>query len=165
MMLFLNHNRILPKWKIYLINWKKLETSEISKSNIHCWQLITSVKMEHNATRFISKLSIDQNEFFMWTWQYWSYIVHGCSPDWVKFTTFDMMHSQTVQSCACHDTNHAAWHYCDGLMQERCNSTANALELRLAYTNPSSNAFSIINMGYCRLLCQSYHTLQNICED
>ena len=27
--------------------------------------------------------------------------------------------------------------YIEGLMQERCNSIANALELRLSYTNPS----------------------------
>ena len=42
--------------------------------------------------------------------------------------------------------------YIDGLVQERCNSSANALELRLFCTNPSTSSWSILQDGCLRLL-------------
>ena len=51
-----------------------------------------------------------------------------------------------------HETvNWGKKYYIDGLMQERCNSFANALELHLSYANPSI---------YCLEKYELYQTLR-----
>ena len=64
--------------------------------------------------------------------QYWPRTMspNGATrPQWVK--PRETPHTSPSQNCPI-----MALHYIDGLMQERCNSIANALELHLSCTNP-----------------------------
>ena len=76
--------------------------------------------------------------------------------DWIAHIIW-RMHQHVL--CKLFESSHHQREYIDGLVQERCNSSALAMELHLSYTNPSiwSHENELDMLLTCGFWCIGFH--------
>ena len=154
-------------WKCHLENVGHFVSASMCWNNSAYRRLILSLSQcnffpfiikNNNATQLVQQI-LFKYKYFMYSAMPWCCKVHN---------NFNLIIWQYTNKCVlllkiqikfaiknhkwCND-------YINGLVQERCNSIANTLELRLSCTNPS---IYVLHQGICQLLILAFHVAKNI---